>query len=79
MNKNNLIINLLAVLVILLGTTYLTTPAVYATNTADVTVAATCECGGGEGDTCEGDRCKCNSDGTCSSCDRWLGIFPCSL
>jgi len=72
--KNRLILNLLATFVILIGGAFLTMPENNYAATS-YTINATCSCD--SGNECEGDRCKCKDDGSCSACDNYLGFIPC--
>jgi hypothetical protein len=75
--KKRRLINTLCLFMIMLGGLYLSnTQDAYAESKA--ALAATCQCANGSmKSSCSGDNCECNDDGTCSSCDRFLGIFKC--
>ena len=72
------IINFIALIVIGLGAYHLSGVQNAKAATGQAALAATCTCEGG--DNCTGDKCECNSDGTCNSCDNsLLGIIQCDL
>lgn len=73
------IINIISCIIILVGSAFLIAPQnAYASNN-NLNMAATCQCKSGDTmSKCSGDKCHCNDDGTCDSCDRILGIFGCN-
>lgn len=77
----HLIVNTIMLFVIFVGGFYLlNSQTAYANNIVyDLNATCTCNPSGGGTSTCSGNKCECKENGSCSSCDRFLGIFGCKI